>query len=231
MRIGILQAGHTADVLRPAHGDYDAMFARLLAGHGFEAVPYDVEHMQFPSDPRACDGWLVTGSRHGVYEDHAFIPPLADFLRSCFDADVPVVGVCFGHQMVAHAMGGRVERFPGGWSLGRQTYDTEAGPLSLNAWHQDQVVEAPEGAEALASSPFCRNAVLSYGRRAWTIQPHPEFGGEVVAEYARTRRGTLDYPDADIDRAARDAALPVDQARLADHIAGVLAKAEAPAHA
>ena len=221
MRIGILQAGHTPDPLQPVHGDYDVMFERLLAGHGFDFASWDIERMAFPDGPEICDGWLVTGSRHGVYEDHAFIPPLEDFLRACFEVDRPVVGICFGHQIVAQALGGRVEKYADGWSVGRQVYEAPDGSLSLNAWHQDQVVEAPDGATALASSDFCRNAILSYGRRAWTIQPHPEFADPLVADLVAERRGTGTYPDALMDAAARLAAArtPTDAPRIGRAIA------------
>ena len=217
MRIGILQAGHVPDALRPAHDDYDRMFERLLADEGLAFESFDVERMVFPDGPDRCDGWLVTGSRHGVYEDHPFIPPLEDFLRACVAADRPVVGICFGHQIVAQALGGRVEKFRGGWSVGRRRYEAPGGPLALNAWHQDQVVEAPDGAVAVAQSDFCANAVLAYGRRAWTIQPHPEFSDAVIGALVENRRGTGTYPDALLDAAARDAAagVPSDAARVA----------------
>lgn len=224
MRIGILQAGHVPDALRPDHDDYDVMFERLLAGRGLDFAAWDVERMAFPDGPEACDGWLITGSRHGVYEPHPFVAPLEAFVRACGAADRPVVGICFGHQLVAQAFGGRVERFAGGWSVGRRRYDAPGGPLALNAWHQDQVVAPPAGAETLASSDFCAHAVLAYGRRAWTIQPHPEFSDAVVAGLVAARRGTGTYPDALMDDAARDAAAgtPPDAARVADAIAAFL---------
>ena len=231
MRIGILQAGHVPDVLRPGLDDYDAMFADLLAAEGFAFAAFDVERMVFPDGPEACDGWLITGSRHGAYEDHPFIPPLEAFVRACVAADRPVVGICFGHQIVAQALGGRVEKFAGGWSLGARTYHTDAGPLRLNAWHQDQVVALPPGAEVLGRSDFCANAVLAYGRAAWTIQPHPEFSHEVVRGLVRARRGTGTYPDDLMDAAeatAHDGA-PSDAPRVARAIGRFLRTREAHA--
>ena len=207
MRIGILKCGQSPDVLRGAQGDYDTMFERLLAGRAFTFDSYHVEAMQFPESVHAADGWLITGSRHGVYEDHAFIRPLEDFIRRAHDAGVPMVGICFGHQIIAQALGGEVIRHPSGWAVGAQDYDFGGESIILNAWHQDQVVRAPEHAKTLASSDFCRHAALVYGDRAFSVQPHPEFrdgfidgliehrGGAVPGELldrARARRGDAD---------------------------------------
>ena len=181
MRIGILKTGQSPEVLRGELGDYDTMFETLLAGRGFDFVSYHVEAMQFPASVHEAEGWLVTGSRHGVYEDHAFIPPLEDFIRRAYGAHVPLVGVCFGHQIIAQALGGKVEKYAGGWAIGAQDYDFEGEQITLNAWHQDQVVERPEGARPIASNGFCENAALVYDDRALTVQGHPEFGDDVIA--------------------------------------------------
>ncbi|WP_308916402.1 type 1 glutamine amidotransferase [Jannaschia sp. LMIT008] len=223
MRLGILMAGHPPDRLKSAYGDYRDAFARLLDGHGFDCVGYDVEGMRFPDGVHDCDGWLITGSRHGAYEDHAFIPPLERFVRDCVAADVPIVGICFGHQLIAQALGGRVVKYPGGWVAGKRDYDTAAGTLRLNAWHQDQVVARPDGATPIGSSAFCENAILSYGRRAWTIQPHPEFTDDFTADLAEERRDGP-YPPGMIDQAIATArrAEGTDSDRIAAAIAAFL---------
>lgn len=206
MRIGILLAGHVREALQPKLGDFDSMFAELLDGHGFEFVSYDVEGMMFPASPEECDGWLISGSKHGVYEDHPFIPPLETFIRECVDADRPVVGICFGHQIVAQALGGKVVQWDGGWGLGRQSYDSAGKTLNLNVWHQDQVTELAPGARNLGGNPFCENGIISYGRRAWTIQAHPEFGNALISAYSDLLRGTETYPSDRMDAAAAHAA-------------------------
>ena len=232
MKIGILLAGHAPDPLRARRGDYDGMFRDLLAGHGFLFESWDVEGMDFPEGVRAADGWLVSGSRHGVYEDHAFIPPLEAFIREAWEADVPVVGICFGHQIVAQALGGRVEKHAGGWALGRTEYELAAGGrIALNAWHQDQVVEMPPGAERLARSSQCENAILAYGRRAFTVQAHPEFDPALVADFVAQRRGTGTYPDDRMDAAARATGEPVQPGVIADAIARFFLTREADVRA
>jgi len=123
MKIGILQTGHSPAELLGDLGNYGQLFVKLLDGQGFTFEIFDVLNMQFPDGPTDCDGWLITGSRHGAYEDLPFIPPLEDLIRAVYATDRPLVGICFGHQIIAQALGGTVEKFAGGWAVGRQTYD------------------------------------------------------------------------------------------------------------
>ncbi|WP_299373375.1 type 1 glutamine amidotransferase [uncultured Tateyamaria sp.] len=221
MKIGILQTGHAPDEVLDTIGDYDAMFHRLLGGHGFEFETFNVVDMEFPDGPDICDGWLITGSRHGAYEDLPFIPPLEDLIRAVHGADRPMVGVCFGHQIIAQAMGGKVVKFDGGWRVGRTEYDLHGQPVALNAWHQDQVVEVPDGAEVIASNDFCENAALVYGDRIWTIQPHPEFGAEMVEALA-TFRGPGVVPDDQLEAARAALPDPVANVTIAARMAAFL---------
>ena len=187
MRIGILQCGQSPAQLKRDLGDYPDMFVRLLDGRGFDFTTWHVEEMAFPDDIHDADGWLLTGSRHGAYEDHAFIPPLEDFIRRVHDAGVPMVGICFGHQIIAQALGGKVVKHPGGWAVGAQDYDFGGQPVTLNAWHQDQVVALPPGAQVAGRNAFCENAALIYGDRAFTVQAHPEFGDAFIQGLMDTR--------------------------------------------
>jgi len=217
MKIGILQTGHAPDMMIKG-GDYPKMFERLLDGYGLEFQTFPVVDMVFPDAVSDCDGWLITGSKHGAYEDHAFIAPLEQFIRDAFDAKVPVAGICFGHQVMAQALGGRVEKFNGGWSAGATDYDFGGQTLRLNAWHQDQVVAPPPGATTIAASPFCQYAALAYGEVGYSVQAHPEFDADFLAGLIRHRgRGVV--PDTLLDSATARLDLPVDNARIAQQIA------------
>lgn len=218
MRIGILQTGLAPDALKDEMGDYPDMFQRLLAGHGFAFRTYKVVEGEFPASVKDCDGWLITGSRHGTYEDHPWIPPLEQFIRDSFAAHVPMVGICFGHQIIAQAMGGKVERHAGGWAVGATDYDFGGKKMTLNAWHRDQVTQAPAGAKVLASNDFCQNAALLYDDRAFTVQAHPEFRPEFIDGLMKTRGKGL-VPDEVMAEAATRLDAPLQDKTMADQIA------------
>ncbi len=218
MLIGILQTGQAPDSLKAELGDYPDMFQTLLQGHGFTFRTWHVENGDFPGGVHDADGWLITGSRHGVYEDHAFIAPLEEFIRSAYAEQVPLVGVCFGHQVIAQALGGKVEKFRDGWSVGPQDYAFDGETLTLQAWHQDQVVEKPPAAQVVASSPFCDYAALVYGDRAYTVQAHPEYQDDFIEGLIRTRgRGRV--PDAMLDAAEARLGGPLHSVDVAGKIA------------
>ncbi|WP_210527095.1 type 1 glutamine amidotransferase [Rubellimicrobium arenae] len=218
MLIGILQTGHAPDALRPDYGDYPDLFERLLKDKGLTFRTWAVVDGEFPSGPHDAEGWLITGSRHGAYEDHPWIPPLERLIRDIYAEAVPLVGICFGHQIIAQALGGKVEKWPGGWSVGRTEYDWGGERVALNSWHQDQVVDKPEDAVAVASSPFCANAALVYGNRIFTVQAHPEFDQGFVADMIE-KRGRGLVPDPLLDAAKAAVEQPIDDGRLADRIA------------
>lgn len=200
MKIGILETGRPPAALAQKHGDYPAMFERLIgaADPSFTFVRFASLDGEVPESPDACDGWIVTGSRFGVYEDMPWMRDLKAFLRRAVAERVPVVGICFGHQILAEAFGARVVKSERGWGVGPHRYGTVATegwmqPLlpafTLNAMHQDQVETLPEGARLLASSPFCPYAALAYGESAISIQPHPEFDNAYEAALLELRRG------------------------------------------
>ncbi|RED12711.1 type 1 glutamine amidotransferase [Pontivivens insulae] len=203
MHIGILETGEvTQDLQDLGHGAYPPLFEALIgqSAEGFTFETISVVGGAFPTSPTQCEGWIVTGSRHGVYDGLPWIEPLMQFLRDCMAARAPLAGICFGHQIIAEAMGGKVVKSDRGWGVGVHAYEVKAQPSWMTglgqmfagrAVHQDQVIERPENATVLASSAFCEYAALVYGDveapAAITVQPHPEFSAEFVADIVRTR--------------------------------------------
>ena len=218
MKICILRAGHSPEELTESLGNYDEMFEKLLDGNDFEFETFSVVDGVFPSGAEAADGWLITGSKHGAYEDHPWIPPLENLIRDVHATGKPMIGVCFGHQIIAQALGGKVEKFGGGWSVGRTEYTLDGAPVALNAWHQDQVVELPHDARVVGSSDFCANAMLAYGESIWTVQAHPEFPAEFIDGLIKTR-GKGVVPKNQLEAATAVLPEPTDSQRIAAHMA------------
>ncbi|AZV78795.1 type 1 glutamine amidotransferase [Parasedimentitalea marina] len=226
MKIGILQTGHAPDELIETAGNLDQMFRTLLDGHGFEFETYAVLDGVFPTGPEAADGWLITGSKFGVNDGHDWIAPLEDLIRAIDTKGLPLLGICFGHQIIAKALGGRVEKFEGGWIVGRVNYQHDGKELALNAWHQDQVTKRPARARVLAGNETCANGILAYGDTIWTLQPHPEFNSEFIAGLIE-KRGRGVVPDARLDAASEGLDGPVDSAKIANFMADFLKKERA----
>lgn len=188
MKIGILAAGSNEGELLKRFGSFAQMTQEMLAGNGFSFQCWDVCLGEFPDSYRDCDGWVITGSPASVYEPLEWIGPLEQLIRDISQARQGLIGICFGHQVIAQALGGIVEKAKAGWGLGVDQYRPTvkgmawfgAESLSLHVIHQDQVIMLPEGAELLAGSEFCPCGILNYSSYILTLQAHPEFTGEYI---------------------------------------------------
>lgn len=204
MKLTIIETGYVPEPLRARFKSYpdmfNAMFARYGAGIKTDFVSV-LEGAPLP-DPAGLDGVLITGSPAGVYDDFAWMNPLRDFIRRAYQARTRMVGICFGHQIIADALGGDVRKSEKGWGLGRHTYEVvpsrphfAPGPaiLSIACSHQDQVIAPPPAARVVLRSAFAPNAGLLYDNgAALTFQPHPEFDDDYASALIDLRRGKVD---------------------------------------
>jgi GMP synthase-like glutamine amidotransferase len=204
VKVAILETGRPPSKLAEEFGDYPAMFERML-GPGFDFDRFDVAGGELPDDPGVYDAYMITGSPAGVYDPLPWIGPLKRFLREAKDRKM--VGICFGHQIMAEAFGGHVEKSDRGWGIGLQRYDIDrvepwmdrAATISVPASHQDQVVKQPPDTEVIASSDFTPFAALAWtDRPAFSVQFHPEFEPDYAQALIAARRDKLPDPDGAI---------------------------------
>jgi len=233
LKIGILETGRLPPELMPIYDSYPSMFIDWLAPLNANFEHFAVLDDIFPPAPDVCDLWVITGSRFGAYEDLSWIPPLEQFIRDCREAGQKMIGICFGHQIIAQALGGAVEKSDKGWGLGVHQYapvdwPEEFGPppgkIQLQAIHQDQVTVVPTGAKTIAQSDFCENAAVWYPGFALTVQGHPEVSGRYAQDLINLRRGST-IPDANAERALEMVNSPTTRQELAwlirDHVANI----------
>jgi GMP synthase-like glutamine amidotransferase len=231
MRVTILETGRAPGRLSEDFPRYPDMFVSLLSKAdkllsfgdlSFETVSL-VDGASLP-DPGKCEAVLITGSPFGIYDSTPWMDPLRAFIRDAREVKTPMVGVCFGHQVIADALGGVVRKSEKGWGVGRHTYDilgTRSGmegagaSLSLAASHQDQVITPPKGAVTLARSAHTEHAMLAYeGAPVISIQGHPEFSDDFVGALYSARRGKS-LTDAAVDAALESLKRPEDNAKVA----------------
>lgn len=227
MKLGVLQTDDVRAELVGEYGEYPDMFAALLrqVEPDLEVVVYAVLRGEYPEDIDEVDGYLITGSKYSVYEDLPWIHQLADFVRTLHARRKKLVGICFGHQMIAHALGGETRKSDKGWGVGRHTvaltdqaadYDSAGSEFSILVSHQDQVQRVAEGARVLASSDFCPAAMCQIDHHILSFQGHPEF----VPGYSRSlldiRRE--DYGEVLYEQGVESLAQPLDQRRVAQWI-------------
>ncbi len=204
-RLGLLQCDVVAEELQPQFKDYPLMFAEAFeqAGISVEWAVFNLLEGQQPNSLNEADGYITTGSRSGVYDPLPWYSTLVELIKKIHDAEIPLVGICFGHQAIADALGGKVENSGKGWGIGINHYRTaskDAGPCWMNplleafnvpVCHQDQVVSLPSDSKVLASSEHCENFVVEFSPTTLGVQGHPEFDTAYVRELITLREGIL----------------------------------------
>ncbi len=225
VKLGILKTDAVRPEWVPDFGEYPDMFIALLGrlDPAIEFRVYDVQEGVYPLDIDEVDGYLITGSKSSVYDTDPWIARLMDFVRELHARRKKLVGICFGHQLVAQALGGKTEKSPKGWGVGVHQHrfqqlpvwhDQGAAAFAILVSHQDQVVSPALGADVLAGSEFCENAVCQVGGHILTFQGHPEFVpgyAQEVMQFRRERIGEEAYTrgmaslaeDAEAERVGR----------------------------
>ena len=202
MHVGLLACDEVDERFREIACGYQQMLERLLSPHipGLRVTRFDVQALNLPADAGTCDGWITTGSRASVYDDAAWIGAVEAFVRKVADSDRPFVGICFGHQLLARALGAEVKRAPGGWGVGvlpmrvvrRQDWMTPArSTVRMQFMHADQVTEPPAGATLLGKAPHCPVAMFQSGPRLLGIEAHPEFPAAYSRALIEDRRARI----------------------------------------
>lgn len=228
MKLTILQTGAIpaplAGRFEPYPRMFEAMFDTIGQNFSYETVVV-FEGAPLP-DPATLEGIVITGSAAGVYEDHFWLEPLRGFIRAAYAQRTPMLGICFGHQIMADALGGDVRKSEKGWGLGRHSYEVRQRPgfmaaapasLAVACSHQDQVIVPPEEAEVILASAFTPNAGLAYRNgAALSFQPHPEFTDDYALALVELRRGRA--PDEVVETALNSVAKPSDSLEVARYL-------------
>ncbi len=202
IRIGILQTDSVRPELMDKYGDYPQMFMDLFAkadeGAALVFDVIDVRRGPFP-DPLQCDAHIITGSRHSVYDRLPWIGETVGFVRRVLAAGGRIIGICFGHQLMAHYFGGQVG-LASGWAVGVHRsrilaqapwQQPAADAINLLSSHQDQVTKLPKEAQLIATNEFCPIAGFSLGEQVITFQGHPEFTKNYARDLMNMRRELL----------------------------------------
>lgn len=204
MTIGILKTDNVHPQLMSEFGEYPAMFAQLLnsVDDKLTFVTYDVIQMEYPQDLNEVDAYLITGSKYSVYEDLNWIRRLGAFVQELHQAQKKLIGICFGHQLIAHFLGGKTSASSRGWGIGIQKAQFNADGQAVTASdkknyallgiHQDQVLIPAPGSKILASSDFCPIAMYSIGQHILCVQGHPEFSPDYLRALLKLREHLFD---------------------------------------
>jgi GMP synthase-like glutamine amidotransferase len=203
MKLGILNAIHPDKSQVNWDGSPIDAYIRFFesANAGFEYMGFEVAQGQLPVSPEVCDAYVITGSPTGVYDVDSWIPGLSAFIRASYRGGKKLIGICFGHQMLAHALGGHAEKSEKGCGYGLSTFNIDGSKpwmtgnpkqCSLYFAHQDQVMELPPGAELLGGNEFCPNVLYTIDNRVLSIQGHPEFSTELMRDLVDLAKQKLD---------------------------------------
>lgn len=229
MTVGLLLCDHLDPDVVEQVGDYTELFPAAFGPAGVDLRIYDVTAGVFPSSLDECDGWIVSGSRRSAYEDEGWIHQLSDLIVELVASRRRTVGICFGHQLIARALGGTVERAEVGWGVGAKRFELTEHPewvdpdrdgFTLLMSHRDQVTRLPEGAQVIATAAYCPVGAYRIDDHVFCVQGHPEFVPTLSSILMRKRREVIG--DAVVDAGLASLEGPIDSDRVIDWMADFL---------
>lgn len=180
----------------PEYQSDQAKFGDVIATWAARALPdadltvVYVEEGEALPDVAAFDGYILSGSDKGVYDDAPWMYPLRAFLVAAKEAGKPLFGICFGHQLMAEVFGGKAEKV-GAPEVGVRAFELNGSERQGHVWHQDQVTEVPPEATVIGSASYCPVAALSYDFPAMSVQFHPEYAADYISTFLRRSRGVI----------------------------------------
>ncbi|WP_250658829.1 glutamine amidotransferase-related protein [Alkalimarinus coralli] len=209
LKLGILDCDILHESLRKEYASYAHMIQTLFmqVEPSINFAIYPVVEGVYPDDVDECDGYIITGSKSSAYDNDEWIGELRNYVRTLACQNKKMVGICFGHQLLAHVLGGRTQKSENGWGVGVKSSDVIDSPewmepkmksYSLLVSHQDQVVQLPSEATVIASSEYCPNSAFQLGDNILGFQGHPEFIRGYSRKLMEMRRGII--PDDVIEQ-------------------------------
>ncbi len=203
MKLGVLDADKFLATWQQPYQNYAVMFQQLFdqINAPFDYRRYAVLDDELPQDLDECDAYLVTGSKFSCYQQDSWVLALQRLVQQLHQRQKKLIGICFGHQLIAHALGGKAERFSGGWGVGiyhsklvqhPKWLTPNAEGFNLIVSHQDQVSQLPPGAKQLASNDFCHNAAFTLDEHILCFQGHPEFTPDYAKQLLAMRKDSIE---------------------------------------
>ena len=200
-QITLIKTGGTIPEIKQQHGDFEDWFTAGLGVIGVQQV--DVFRNQSLPALEETAGIVITGAAAMVSHQEDWSEETAEWLKQAVDAGLPVLGVCYGHQLLAHALGGKVGPNPNGRQIGTVTTKSLEASMSdpllgylprqylSQTSHSESVLELPPNAQRLATSPLDDNFAIRFSEKTWGVQYHPEFSGPIMAKYIKYRSAAL----------------------------------------
>tara|TARA_A100001011_G_C14280657_1_gene831447 strand:- start:121 stop:828 length:708 start_codon:yes stop_codon:yes gene_type:complete len=203
MKIAILKTGSLPEILNDRFKSYPEMLIELIGQYNFDISFETISCIDniFPNKIEDFDGYIITGSPYGVYDKEEWITNLFKLIRTIYKQSIPLVGICFGHQAIAFALGGKVIKSEKGWGVGIKKMfkksnsawiNKKINTINLIYSHQDQVITLPKNAKILFGNTFCPISSYSIGNKVFSIQGHPEFENNFALELLELRKDKIE---------------------------------------